>query len=601
MDLYAVPPALVGRLVTVIETPLTGGSSGDEVVKFRGYISAEMASGIHDWFTTQCISAWRTGLVNEKPVAYQVDIGSDSGLSGAISTIRFRPIDPPPVPFGNDSGGYWCFAPSYRVYSLAYSSGWLAQANSVWTTDEEVAATSTFRGDRLYPILFSAGTYPSFGSLDTAGGTYADSDNPVVIALNILMSIDGTNYDGTEAVYDKGAYLGTGATAGGLYPNFSMGVDRDQIDLASFESALKTRLSGIHADQFWLGGPEPETIESIMFRLFAPVGYVCGTNRAGVWTLLHLGDVYPGETGLAVSHVHSAEEITHRTQSRALDWIEIEASPGPDGENTLTVIVDEEDGRVFYPDHIGERITIPNAPYSHYTYDSEDSLAVGLLSSKIRRLADRVAVVEFQVGPEYYGELDIGTKVSVYDAAIRNPETGQSLAAGETLLGIVASISGDAYNRRERVVVWLQSADEHLCLMSPSAYVESWDVGTLTLTVSEHAYTRDTDTEGDGEKFAAGDHVVLVDSHGVVRSGYTVANNKFSTVVDVTATTIQVDQMVTEAGAPLTPGATDRLVYAHYSEVDTQQIGTYGYDASGGDSTSSAPSLSGDDPNEYGS
>jgi hypothetical protein len=613
MDLYNVPPALVGREVIVYETPRTGGADTDEVEVYRGIISTEVASGIHSWFTFECVTNWRTALLNQKPVAYRcLPRSSPDGFK----VVLYASVDAVGLPvyyFGNDSGSYYWVKLSGIDAVLEFQLGdvWESESTtSVWGSfdtsgvqDYDVlawgSAGSGHGWGAAYPILYSAGNYPSFG-FTPSGGAYEDSDNPIIIALNLLTSLDGTNFDTHN--YDKGAYEGTGAANGGLYPNFALGVDKDLIDYAAFEEAYRGRCHGIHADRFWLGGPEPESMESILFRLFAPLGYVCGTRRDGTWTLLKIGDVYPGESSTTVDHIINPTDIRHKTMSRALDWIEIQADPGPDGQHTLTVIVDEEDGRVFYPEHVGQRLNIANAPYSSASYDTADSIQVGLLSAKIHRLAMRVAIVEFSVGPEFYGDLDLGDKISIYDPAIRNPETGEYLEAGEYVYGLVASISGDAFNRTERVVAWIQSISDDLGLMSPSADVVSYDAPTKTFTVTQHAYSRSTDPEGDGEKFVADDHIVLVDSHGVIKSGYTIAGGNMSTVQSSTATTVVVDQLLTEAGGAVTVNAGDVLVYTYYDEVDAQQIGTYAYDADGGDRTTAAPSLgaAGDDPNIYG-
>jgi len=590
-DIYRVPPALIGRKCEVVQISRdqidAGAGKWAPVTILVGNIWTEVVSGLGPW-SFEIVDRFSQGRLNKEPARglASPSARADDGSGYTGTTVGSY------LPHGNASGGYWLF-PNDSVRTR----GWDA-VGQYWYTDSN--PQSIFYGEQWEPpetgtsqqtyweylILLSdvASPYPAFRYTVDGGANWLPSDNPAIIALNLLLSSEtGTNY----GVLDDNWYdLGPATTAGGLWPRFAMGVPRAQVDLAAFEDAALGILAGIHADRFWLGGRDEESIDSALIRLFSPLGYVCGCNRSGIWTLLHFADVYPGDTTVAIDHVYEGTSIEHQTLGRALDQVTLHCQPGPDGVGTETAIISEDDGRAYFPETVGQEEELDNVPY---TIAQVESLAITrLIQDRFRRLCRRLPLLTFKLGAEYFDSVDLGTAVEIKDLAIRDPEFGGRLAAGVAIPALVVALNGiDYYSRTIRVTVALASR-RHIGMISPSALVTAWKDDEWRLSVDPDIYSGSDDEE----TFVDGDYVVLCDEHLVRLSKC----GDMTVDGDPAANRIFLSRHPRDDGdVEFDPTAGMILVYDDYDYATTHQL-DYVFDSSGGLAGVAPTSGDDDDP-----
>lgn len=591
-DLFLSPPTLVGRLVTVYEVAGNAVSSASETVVLRGYIAGPPGAGLH-WTTIECVERYERGTLNDSPkgLGWRMRRLAGGGeeldlferLSGAGGTLG--------LPRGGaGAGGYW-YLPAVEVVVEgvydATTGHWTPTGRRV--VGELPTAEEQPNGNLLaYPILFAdeRQSYASFGYIPF-GGSFTRSDNPAIIALNLLLSLNQTNYTASLTNYDLG-----GLNAGGIHPEFALGVPVAQVDVAAFERAAFVDLADVHARHFWLGGNRSEPLADVLYRLLAPWGYAVGTTRAGVWTLLRLGDVYPTATTVAIttSHIELSRihEVRIQAIGRALDRVVLECNPSPSGESLAPQTVEEVAGRAYYPRHTGAEERFRDCPYDANDFvvsgdDRTRSHVYDLIANRVQVLADQVPVVRVPLNTTLFGAVNIGTAVSIVDVALRDPTTGLRLAAGATgLRGLCTDVQPDWRTRTLLVTIALMG-NSNVATMSPSAKVVSWDAGTLTATVEIHQVT-DANAASDGARFAVGEVCALVDSRFVLRSDNGLTQT-LPTVVSLPSNT-EIDFGITfkdTGGATVTPAAGNWIVFASYDACVAGQKTAHGFDADGGD------------------
>lgn len=604
-DVYTRPPVLIGRAVTVYETPVAGGT---ETVILRGFVSGEPAMGTH-YPRISVTNTWRSKVfgqgLKDVPVQtvekrpdlcqfYVETIGTDTTLRNII-----------PLGISGASGGYFEM-PNGSVYRANYD----ATANLyrfddpehalVWgeeyVVQDDVELTLDARQILFSPLGGTLGSdvgyYPPFGRLGISGGvpdtgSVQKHDNPFIIVLNLLLtSIDGTNYSTDTWTYDLGPY--SGVTDYGMWPEFGLGIPRAQVDLATFEDAVD-RYADLHCDRLWLGGSNPEQAWTVIKRILSPLGYACGSNRAGTITLIRLQDVYPGTTSKVLSRDRNIlpGTIGHQTQSRTVDQLTMEIDPGPDHRGQSRYVVTSPDSRKLYPEQVGVNQKFQDVPYSVNQFIGEASSMAVIVANRIRRLSGSVPIVMCSTNATGFDEFDLGTEATIYDNAIVDPTTGSRLTStDEPLKGQVTNVRTD-YVRRGLEVTVAVSDTGNVCLHSPSAAITAYDGGTKTITVTDSVYGGDP---SDAEMFATGDKVVICDEHGVKRGADTVSSVASATSIILT----------TGVGGTVSG---DILVYDEWDTVtSTQQESGYGWDADGGAPSTSYPSLGsgGDEPFVYG-
>lgn len=592
-DIFLRPPALTGRRVTVYEVPVDAASASEEVVILRGFVDSEPASPLTGFPTIEVVERFDVGLLNEAPESYPFANSSGALPKGGGSSA---------------AGGYWYFPDTSAAIAGTYDSGatrlhWaLSAAGVVYHPDwagfgyaprafsEEEEQALGFGG--AYQILYSnvGAPYPSFGYTPD-GGSYTQSDNPIVIALNLLTSLDGSNAQSGRTNYD----LGATSSAGGLYPEFAVGVDADLIDLDVWEDALDGDLAGVHADRFWLGGPDSESLDSVFRRLLGPFGYAVGTTRTGLWTLVRLYDVYPDESVVALDEQHlSLPRITQLefvALSRRIDAIILETDPSPDGQTSSTHVVEEVTGRDYYPPHVGGTARFERSPYSLSQF--EDGQPSGILvAPRMRRLADVAQVIQLPLTAKGFDLVDLGTAVTVHDISVRDPVTGDRLvSADDPLKGRVIGAEINWLRRTATCRVILTDTDARVALHGASAKITSWDGGTDTATCYSRLVTHGGDD--DAPRFADDDVVRIVDTHFASLSATT------QIVQSTTAGTLSDDAtIVLDGDFGVTPADGNWIVPADYDDVTATQQASYAWDADGGAPASGAPGLGAtpDDP-----
>jgi hypothetical protein len=599
-DCFLVPPALTGREVKVYEWSANLVLPGTQIL--QGYIAGEVSSGLGAWPTLTCVDRFDLGYLNDRPEAHET--GRQRRLS-----VR-RKGGGPTISAPRTEGGYWYFPDQQVVLGATWDSSGLrwhfveGDRNIEWFADwprggyvpsDDMPDMEDIETSPAYQILFSdlSASYPSFAYLPD-GGSWTPSDNPIVIALNLLTSLDGTNKQASSTNYD----LGATTSDGGLYPEFSLGVDADLIDLATWESVRDLELAAVKADRFWLGGTESETIREALHRLLAPWGYAAGCTRLGVWTLLRLQDIYPVDTTVTLNEQHISGDrildVQFRTLGRSLDRVVLETDPGPDGESRTTFLVPEVTGRNYYPPHVGRDERFRKAPYSLAQF-ADGSPAGELVGTRMRRLADRVAFIKVPLTAKGFDLVDFGDSVELHDVSLRDPTTGSRLtSASSNLLGRVAHVEINWMRRTGSIEVIL-SDTPRVASMAPSAKVSSWSVLTAT------TYSRQVTGSGndDAQRFNAADVVALVDSDFSLRSDDGSVQT-LPVVQSTTATTIVVDtDFLATGGGTVTPADGDWIVPAVYDSAVAAQKTDHAFDASGGAAPSGDPALGAGDDAAY--
>ena len=554
------PPALIGRKVTVSRVAHDGSGTGDETVVQAGYITSEPVDK-GDVITLDCQEWWPGWEVNRdlRPVKIM--------WSGSASQLWFDTRDSPRF---HDDGGFW-FIPKLKVVVKARWNSTLWQGPEtgtviVWQDDPNTLPELNTHYDG-YEIGYSdddAG-YPPFG-YKPDGGVWTASTNPVDILLNILVSFDDTNFTTDDTNWDNGI----------LYPHLAFGIPIADIDIETFRQA-REELNAVRARRLWIGGNKTESITKVARRLLGIWGYSLILQRDGQWSLARFKDVYPGDTTQALTNANSGGDITQSIMSRPTDRILIELNDGPDRSKRDIISVQEVTARKFYPEwqSSSAELKFTDVPYAIQDFD-ESSTAYALLASVLSRLSGRISKLRgLHIGSSMLDNMDAGAGVTVHDLQLRDPQTGDRLVAADSALkGAIAQVSGiDHYSRSADLLIYL-TGNNNVARIAPSAVIVSWsDFPNYTATVTEHAYSLDTNPLGDAEYFSAGDYCMLLDSHGAPRSNDGAAN-KWE-VSSVTATTIDFVGPPKSGAVGFLPNAGDIIVFTKYDNVQSSQIGTY--------------------------
>jgi hypothetical protein len=612
-DIYRVPPALTGRLVTIYRAPREGGGAGDEFAVSYGYVSGEVATGIHG-ATIEVQDRFVLGELggDAPPVAYALSGQVLQLLAIYSADTPTTGLVPEPIGIPGATGGYWLLEPAGVVVSCDWASGeWspvrIYEGAAFWSRDDLATVrrdgwNGPLLGERTArPILWSAewGLHPSFGRADVATVTWAASDHPCVIALCLLLSsADGANVGLTDDyIYDCGP-TDTGS-GGGLYPDWSLGVPRAQVDVKAFEAAMGGILSGLHAPHYWLSAGDGVSIRDALWRLFAPLGYVCGCGRDGRWTLLRLHDAYADATMISVPALYRPAETSTAVIARALDTIALGVEADPDGESRQEVTIDEVTGRRYYPPHVGERVDWRPLPYSRGDYLDEGRL-YQLMSSVIRRMATRYTTITCYLRADDYDSVELGSTLEIGDPAVCDPRTGTRASSTTPVYALVMAVEADWYERSLQVTAIVLGSLRPT--IGPACLCEVWNTGgglfeiqcPTVIYSAGYWYSRGLSaTGGDGLTFVVGDRVVACDSHLVPQTDTTGA--AVPTVTAVTATTVELDMGFSSAGVAVNPVGMI-IVHADYDDCPSAATEIHAWVATGGDPTTAATVGTGLDP-----
>lgn len=628
--IFRYPPALTGRKVTVYKTPRVGGSAPvtDDII-LQGFINGEPAGSLFG-MTIGCIERFDAGLLGEDPADHQVLVGEHPDRPGIVDYVRVvrRAFGPHIPPIGSADGAYFYIPKLEAVYAVPWddtTETWNELSRRlIWSKSggvPEMPAEEAFAYLDAVQMLWSDRfqTYQYGGYLDPEDGAYPAaasfqaSHNPVVLALNHIMSLDGTNGDtgAEERIYDRGAHIDAATgddQAGGLFPRFALGWPRAQVDLAAFERAA-AEVDNLPAPDLWLGA-EPETFGDLMYRLVGLLGYTVCTKRDGTITILRIGDIYPGST-LEVIDSDSLTEPnnwTHQAMGRAVDSMLVHMDTGPDGQSYSTVTIREITQQGFYPPHTGQQDVFQKTPFRAVDF-SVDSFGYDFVAVTLRRYAGRLAFIGAAVNITKRDTVDIGDPVSLHDVQFFDPTSGvKLLAADDPLQGHVVSSDPQWGPTKEGAGIRVLIEDEaNVALMSPSAKVSNYVSGTNIVECYSHQVTRPYgDDDEDVEHFSVGDVLQLVDKHGVGVSddGATYPTEVVSVDGAVSPPEIEIDRHFRDSGGvnitTITDG--DWVIFATYDAVTTAQKELYGHDASGGLAASGDPELgtANDPPYVYG-
>jgi len=570
-DLFATPPAMTGRRVSVYEVATTATSAASETLILQGFISGEVASGLH-WPTFQVVSEFHDAELNAEPVPVPVTItraGEDSDVARIVAPL----IDDadPAAPRFIATGGYWWFPDLNAVYKgIATEFGstgiyeWQLDPVPIFS-DEDYDPASLFTTDapNAYQIAYSNANvidgYPPFKDED--GNT---SDHCLDVAMNLLTSRDGS------------ARSNGGWDLGSAWPSdCTLGISVSDIDLGSVRQLI-AMTPGIRANQFWLGGEESEKLSSVLRRLLGIWGIACGRAIDGQIKFLRLADVFSSDTVTAITsrHLIRPDQWKQFAKGRAIDSVVIKPDPTPDGKTGHPVTITELTGSRWYPNQygclIGGSETWDDAPYANVDFAVDTTAAYILIASRVRRLASRVAYVEVETGPELFGSLDIGAAVTIHDRALRDPTTGDRLTAGDSAIkGMITSLSPD-FSRRSTKLTIAFTATAKVGTIAPSATVTGWTGASDLAAVNPSDYTR-TDDAG---AFKVGDQCVILNADLTLKG---------SAVQEVT--NIATEKLTFDGDfglSPSEPVATDVITFAAFDDSTADQQADHAYLADGG-------------------
>ena len=557
--LYESPPALVGRKATVYRVAHDGAGTGDETVVAQGYISAEPVDRIAK-IEINCQEWWPGWEVNHNP-----DHNVVQWRGGRVL------FDVREAPKYHASGTLFYIPDLEAVISAGWNgSTWNSNGSLIWAKDEVTPDESAKYN--AYEVAYSdvLAPYPVFGYKPHLG-SWTYSANPIDILLNILVSDDGANLTSGDTSWDASTLL---------YPHAGFGIPIADIDIESFRQA-REELSSVRARRFWLGGNKTEKITDLARRLVGIWGYCLALKRTGDWTLLKLRDVYPGDDLNALTKANVGGDLTQTILARPTDTIQVYLTNGPAKNKRDVITVEEVSRREFYPSWQSEsaELEFADVPYAVFDFDDVTTMYT-FLANHLSRISGRLAEVRgLHIGESMFDSIEVGSRITVHDLALRNPVTGSRLvAADDALKGLVAQVSNiDHYRMTADLRVYL-TGNNRVARIAPSAVVVSWnDFPNYTATVTEHAYSLDTNTLGDAEYFSAGDYCLLLDSHGAPRSNDGAAN-KWE-VSSVTATTIDFVGPPKSGAIGFQPNAGDIIVFTKYDNVQASQIGTYAFGA----------------------
>jgi hypothetical protein len=568
-DLFATPPAMTGRRVSVYEVATTATSASSETLILEGYISAEVASGIH-WPTFQVVSEFHDAELNAEPVPVPVTIrraSDDSDVAMIVAPL----IDgeDPAAPRFVSSGGYWWFPELSAVYQgIATEFGstgiyeWEFDPAPIFS-DEDYDPASLFTTEGLngFQIAYSnanvIGGYPPFKDDDAA-----TSDHPINIAMNLLTSRDGAAQANGD--WDLGSTWPADCT---------LGIAIADIDTDSALELRDVAMPNIRANQLWLGGEESEKLSSVLRRLLGLWGIAVGRSIDGKIKFLRLADVYSTDTVTAITsrHLIRPDQWKQYAKGRAIDSVVIKTEPSPDGETGHPVTVNEMTGSRWYPNQygclIGGSEKWDDAPYTNVDFAEATTTAYILIAARVRRLASRVAYVEVETGPALFAAVDIGDPVSIHDRALRDPTTGERLTAGDSSIkGMITSLAPDFSRRTTKITIAFTSTG-HVATIAPSATVTGWTGASNLAAVNPSDYTR-TDDAG---AFKVGDVCVILNADLTLKGSATQE-----------VTNIAASKLTFDGDFGVTPVATNVITFADYDDSTTDQQTDHAYLADGG-------------------
>ena len=443
--IFMTPPGLWGRYVIVREIPSTGDPLAGEIV-LVGFIGTEAVGGPDGTVIV--------GVQNTFPNAV---IGRDiPDRESRFFSARSRAASPHNRLYGSPLGQYIHHVNTDDVYAcvrepLDLGRSILRPTYKVWPERVGVGVSLPNSPIDEYAVcLFSdpSAPYPPFRFYDVGSGSWIPYAHPVVVSLNLLLSRDGDNYHATDvASFDLGDAR---TTDGGLFPEFSLGVPREFVDVDAFLELLFGILAPFEANHLFISSHNKETIGDILRRLWAPLGYTVGPNKEGRWAPIAIRDLYPEVDG-SITQVFTAKpkDVEFRAIGRAISSVKIEVEPGPKGVSDHEVIIEEVGEASFYPGDMGVELVIKNAPYKKDIHQQEN-LVRGLFAEKLRKTAGKMMEVSnIKVGADG-SELAIGQIIELRDSSLWCPYSGEKV---DYLTCMITEIASNHHKRSSLVTV----------------------------------------------------------------------------------------------------------------------------------------------------
>lgn len=577
-DVYDAMPFLIGRKIEIYMVDgATATSSADERLVASGYVTKEPA-GRFGTFDIQAQIGHAGWMLGTNPQSYAVARWRDRSAYTMLGPPHenYRPDSDGglvALPRFHDDGATWYFPDEDVVLVATYSAseGWLWSPAPVMGDYADLfkeVDTGTGPALRAYQVAWSLGDYHPWGY--DVSSVDVPSIHPIDVLLNHLLSTEaGDNYTGSTS-WDRGSRLAS---------DWAPGVPVGQVNVELMLAVRDGILAGVRADDLWIGGPEKENFAAFTTRLLAPLGMTLGVDATGTYTLLWLGDSYPGElVTLGDSQMGRHAQWTVEGVTRPMHAVTVMCAAGPSHRGGVPIDVTEDDGKVFYDPRLpdpGGADKIEDAPYLPRNFsDKTAGFGSRLLRSRLRRLATRSVLVHGSVLPSYRASVPLGAKVSLSAPGLmRNIRTGVKTNAAQS--GIIAESPPEVQPGAAQVTVLLGGESDGRARVGPSARVVSYEHTTATLTVEATAYSPDDDAT----RFAEGAEVILVSRRNVLLS--TVAT---ATIDSVAPETIVLEAHWQDGSGDMDgqsgrnePAEGDVVILASYDDSRAEEKEQYGY------------------------
>lgn len=395
-------------------------------------------------------------------------------------------------------------------------------------------------GDIAHEFFAVDASAPGPDDGDPLGGSGSD------VLTAVLEVMCSTRHGNHSATYDRGVDFGIKAHEGLL--------DVDSFDVARARIGIGT----IMPRTFFGATEKPEmALDKIEQQILHPLDLVFTDGGSGLLGLAHLRDrAEPNETLVSITQADLVSVVSRANgDDRIINTVEASHRRSPGGKSrplSLSGLEETLDSVLG----VGGSTKFEGGGWA------SSASALERAVSKLQRWSKSIAILGFEV--LLSKDVPVGKLCELTCDYITSTDLDDStLLDGLTEAAI--HIVSKAYNLSAGTIsyVALHTSDrlDRLGEITPAAEVSSWDAGTLTATVEEHAFTHATEGlyDSDAEAFAVGDELVLVDEHGTqLASGFE--------VTAITSTTLVLDAAPSPA-----PSGGDYLIWAGYNQQTAAQ------------------------------
>jgi len=375
------------------------------------------------------------------------------------------------------------------------------------------------------------------------------SQSPAQLVLQLLTSTRNYSTPGGNGNYDTGIDLVAGSIPAQL-------VDEDAI-------LEWGRIAGaVAVDNLWLGLEGPEKLGDVIRKILWPLGAVLAPGANGKLRIVSLSDAPPYALSAQITQAQilSVGPVQDSQVEDLIDAVTVEYGLIPGAGLSTDSTLDAFLSRRLPPGQSSEL----HVDASYYSGLTDARRAALDLLFRYRQAPPVVQLACLPTANHWPGSVVRVTHPLLLGDGSVGWTSQVCLVAGRRDLYDGPDLAQGGVGRREiqLTLLWVGAIYARQGLIAPSARVVSWDAGTLTITVSAHAYTSTSNPylDRDSAGFADGDVIQVVD--------------EFGTIITATATVAAVGvNTITLTGAPGTAPAAGDVVRpaAWTSQTASQQ------------------------------